>query len=39
MFFAELLMKVPHIQIEVLVPIQAQNLFRLLLEEKTRNGI
>ena len=31
MFLAELLMKVPHVQIEVLVPIQAQNLFGLLL--------
>jgi hypothetical protein len=28
MFLAELLMKVPHVQIEVLVPIQAQDLFR-----------
>src|ERR1035438_3676947 len=29
MFLAELLMKVPHVQIEVLVPVEAQNLFRL----------
>lgn len=31
MFFDELLMEVTHVQIEVLVPVQAQNLFRLLL--------
>src|SRR3954451_17833718 len=31
MFLAELLMKVPHVQIEVLVPVEAQNLFRLRL--------
>src|ERR1017187_482355 len=31
MFLAELLMKVPNVQIKVPVPIQAQNLFGLLL--------
>src|SRR5258708_5525049 len=31
MFLAELLMKVPHVQIEVLVPVKAQNLFGLRL--------
>jgi hypothetical protein len=29
MFLAQLLVKVPHVQIEVLVPAQAQNLFGL----------
>src|SRR5450631_4279503 len=31
MVLAELLMKMPHVQIEVLVPVQAENLFGLLL--------
>src|ERR1039457_5942886 len=31
MFLAQLLMEMPHVQIEVLVPVQAQNLFRLRL--------
>src|SRR6476661_3752571 len=34
-FLAELLMKVPHVQIEVLVPVQTQNLFGLLLRHSS----
>src|SRR6266568_8543820 len=34
-FLAELLMEVTHVQVEVLVPIQTQNLFGLLLRHSS----